>query len=216
MENDGNNEPVNQHHYWSDFLILLAIMSTLWGAFLFFNSPITEIKYPVNNAPPSANYCLTNQQLIILGQPLKSEDADKILVQIKNDLKISTEVVMLEGSYWNTSGILVASFPKLQTDGYSFSKYYIIIDSNFYKSLNSEEKKAVIGHEMGHIKGVEQLTNIEIDADTFATKYVSPQTFIDLLNKAIPDENYLRFSKQYKLRMESLEKIKKSKQGQVH
>lgn len=120
---------------------------------------------------------------------------------------------MLEGPYWTASGILAASFPELKNDGYSFSRYYIIIDSGFYKSLNPEEKKAVIGHEMGHINGVEQLTQTELDADTFATKYVSPQTFIDLLHKAIPDESIQKLSKQYKLRIENLKKLK---QGQVH
>lgn len=167
-------------------------------------------KYPPNPAPPT-NGCITKQQLLTLGKPLQNKEASDIIAQIKNDMKIDKEVITLEGPYWIASGILAASFPEFLPDEYSFLRYYIVVDSDFYKNLNSEEKKAIIAHEMGHIDNIEEIIRLEIDADNLATKYVSPQISIDLLNKAISDKIFQKISKEYKLRMENLEKQKKDR-----
>lgn len=165
---------------------------------------------PCNPTPPAVNY-LTYEQLIILGKPLQNKVAEDFLFQIKDDLKTNKEVLILEGPYWIASMIMAASFPELQADGYSFSRYYIIIDSDFYRKLNNKEIKAVIAHEMGHIHHIEQLVKMEIDADNLALKYVSPQTFIDLLDKAFINKDFQKISKEHRLRIENLEKIKKTK-----
>lgn len=175
---------------------------------------LPEFKYsPINPVPP-VNDCITNQYLVVLGKPLQNKEAEDVLVQIKNDLKIDKEIIILEGSYWIASRILAASFPELQPNGYSFSRYYIVVDSDFYKNLSSEEKRGIIAHEMGHIDNIEILVQMQIGADSFATKYVSPQTLIDLLNKSDFNRSARQISKEYKLRIENLEKIKKLKQGQ--
>lgn len=209
---DSNPEDVESP---KSYLPLTLFVGLIFISIIYMFSVLPVFKYLPINPIPAANVCLTNRQLVILGKPLESQEAEEVLIQIKDDLKTNKEVtvLVLEGSYWVASGILAASFPELQPDGYSFSRYYIVVDSDFYKSLNSEEKKAVIAHEMGHIDSMEKLLKIEMEVDSLATKYVSPQTFIDMLNKAIPDKDTRKISKEYKLRIENLEKLKQSRQG---
>lgn len=167
-------------------------------------------KYAPNFSPPISN-CITSQQLVTMGKALESKEAEEILKRIKSDLKTNQEVLILEGSYRNMAGFPAASFPEFAVDGYTILRYYILVDSDFYNSLTGDEKRATIAHEMGHIGNIDIFIRMEIDSDNLASKYTSPQTVMDLLNKAVPNKTVRAISKEQRLRMENLERLK---QGQ--
>jgi Zn-dependent protease with chaperone function len=152
------------------------------------------------------------------GKP--SNEYNSLIKKIKNDLEndypalksliIKSEITVYIGTYSRTLNIDNA---QMQPSFSNKNIYYIIIDSDFFKSLNDDEKLATLGHETGHlplmIKVVNGLitwplnrrdhVNSEIEADTIAARYAGANAVITLLKKA----NWT-----YELRMDSLNKIK--------
>jgi Zn-dependent protease with chaperone function len=115
---------------------------------------------------------------------------DDLINRIKKDIKMPDIIVnVLVGPYFKTNGILVA------IELFNAPKYYIIMDQEFLSELNTEEKRAAISHEMGHIVvGIghtfdSRNNKIEIEkkADEFASKYVHPKYMKSLLEKAYRD-----------------------------
>ena len=208
-----NQNLVKAPSKWSSLLV--ALMFVGWGLFLFFvvydsyrNSDFRVI--PVSN---EKNVGL-NEILNMGKQNLKHED---LLSQIRKDLKIPQDlgVKIFVGPYLIISGEgrLVYS-----TNPFAF---ILLLDETFYESLDREEKVALIAHELGHLTN-EMLFIIhdpdigikfQIEADTYATKYASPEAMISTLNKANTRPSGLINSRQYKLRIQNLEKIKLSQQG---
>jgi hypothetical protein len=102
--------------------------------------------------------------------------------------------------------------------------YYVFIDTNFYRSLNQNEKEALIAHELGHavykINFMDKLrlrilnklkvlnsqyneffTKDQIRADQFSAEKTSPGAMISLLNKLYLTDKYNR---DYRMRIRSL------------
>ncbi|HEY4474750.1 MAG TPA: hypothetical protein VJC06_02405 [Candidatus Paceibacterota bacterium] len=110
--------------------------------------------------------------------------------------------------------------------------YYVFLDMSFYLSLNQDERKALVAHEIGHMVyeysfldkfeirilyelGIfnkqrnEIITKYQVLADRFSAENSSPEAMISLLNKLYVTRID---NSDYKTRLESL---KKPKQGQV-
>ncbi len=80
--------------------------------------------------------------------------------------------------------------------------------------MDADERVAVIAHELGHITNKpdppgwitdEIMIRHQIEADTYATKYVEPKALIRVLNKTASFFNIA--DPEYKQRIENLENI---------
>lgn len=190
-----------------DFVLILV-------AGLFFGAVFSLLvlrNYPLYPIPDSNHSdCISRLELMIMGKKLDNSESAEIIKQIKSDLKIAAEIIVLEGPYLFAARLPAASFPVFERDGYTTAKFYILVDSEFYKSLKSEEKKAVIAHEMWHFNDTQVIMQTQINADTFAAKYVGPQPVIDIINRLASPESRV-IVKEYQLRMASLNKLKQVK-----
>lgn len=129
---------------------------------------------------------------------------DDLINKIKRDNGIENlDIKIFIGPYFKimeSIASLLKSTPKL---------YLVIIDADFYSKLTTEEKEAVIAHEIGHVffsyspdAGLEEIAYYQMMADTFAMRYVRPEVFSKTLDKIY---------KEYFIRKENAEKILKSK-----
>lgn len=114
---------------------------------------------------------------------------DNLLAEIKRDISLENiEITVVTGSYFQYSNILAA------IDTLYAPRYYILLDKEFLNELTTEEKRAAIAHEAGHIifgprhfySRKEYVAN-EMSSDKFATKYVRPRHIIGLIDKAYSD-----------------------------
>ncbi len=155
---------------------------------------------------------LTLEDIIGMGrQDLEHED---LISRIREDLKIPKviQIKILLGPYgYMSEGRLI--------DVLNPPGFIMLLDWDFYQELTPEEKVALIAHELGHLTNKPVLTydintaiQFQIEADTYATKYVSPEAMINLLNKVGARHSGLK-SNGYDLRIQNLEKIKQSRQG---
>lgn len=120
----------------------------------------------------------------------------------KIDIKLSIGPYFLRT---NTVGLIMKT---------GINEYYILLDDVFCKSLSSEEIKALIGHEMGHLSQMSadliapdslSRTYIEMQADIFSTNYVDVSTAMSLLKKTF------NYNPVFDLRMANLSKFENKK-----
>ncbi len=190
-----------------DRLVLLFVFAILLGYFALVVFPTIENHQ--QERPP----LLTPEDIIGVGrQDLEHED---LVSRIREDLKIPKiiEIKILLGPYRYVSGEgrLIDSLNPLA--------FIMLLDRDFYQELTPEEKIALIAHELGHLTNKPVLTRdlntdiqFQIEADTYATKYTSPEAMINLLNKADARHSGIK-SEEHDLRIQNLEKIKRDRQA---
>ena len=113
---------------------------------------------------------------------------DGLLDRIKNDInKKDIEIKVLVGPYYKHLIIIGLLVPPEPFD--SHKKYLMLIDADFVNKLSPKEQEALIAHEAGHILfrptslEKEDIINAQVDADTFAARYVTPEDVSSLLDK---------------------------------
>lgn len=139
-----------------------------------------------------------------------------LLFMIREDLRIprNLEVKIMIGPYSNIvdeGEFIYSTHPFI---------LLVLLNESFYQNLNSDEKIALISHELGHlVNGViflsytsDTMIRLQIEADTYATKYINAEAMISVLNKANNKHGGF-LSRQHYLRIQNLEKIKGLKQG---
>lgn len=164
---------------------------------------INSWRYPNNNISGS-------QQLV----HENIDGLDKFIYQIKENSKddlphlYKADIQIKMGGFYFSIGSVATMYP------YGPGAFYILVDIDFYKTLTLQEKKAMVAHEMGHVAypnspkfptNILVVINSQIQADTFATKYVSPDDVVSLIKKAAD------FNLEYKLRLDNLNKIKQGR-----
>jgi hypothetical protein len=153
----------------------------------------------------------------ILRMGKQDKEHEDLLAQIRKDLFIPEclEVKIFIGPYNQITGegqLIYSTRPFVLA---------LMLDEFFYQNLTSEEKIALIGHELGHLtndivlltyNNADTIIGFQIEADTYATKYASPEAMMSVLNKA-NDRHGNYPSRQYYLRIKNLERIRDLKQG---
>lgn len=209
-----NNNPPDDPGKLNPFFVVVFILFFGFLIFLFIPLPGTEkINYELQ-IPFYVKKDITLKEMLRIGkQDLEHED---LLSKIRDDLKIPSglEVKIFIGPYVNISGEGI-----LCDSNHPFG-LILLLDEVFYKNLTPEEKVALIGHELGHltneafliIHDTDTPIRFQIEADTYATKYSKPEAMISVLNKVMEIHKGFH-SRQYRLKIENLEKIKQSQQG---
>lgn len=192
--------------------LLLIFMVLVMASFMFLVFPSIEDLDPYKPLSTEKNVGV-NEVLEMGRQDLEHED---LIVQIRKDLKIplGLEVKIIVGPYTNivNEGQFVPTFNPFAI--------ILMLNETFYQNLTPEEKIALISHELGHLTNEEVFLmnnpdtpiRSQIEADTYATKYASPEAMISVLNKANARHGNAP-SRQYNLRIQNLEKIKQSRQA---
>ena len=152
----------------------------------------------------------TNKELIATG--VESFDNSELIQQAKKDLQIEKlSVKIILGAYYSKEGItgrLVRDLP---------NGYFGLVDKDFYQRLTLPERKALIGHELGHILYVPTVhiydldrTGLDICADFFAVRYAGVDAVLSLLEKlyTIPQDD--RDQPDYKIRKAVLEEVRRN------
>ena len=195
-----------------NLFISIVMFALLWGLFtIFFFLPPKIDKPDYLTKPLSSETGISLQKVLKMGkQDLRHEN---LLSQVRKDLKIpiDLEIKIFIGPYVKISGEgqLVPS--------YNPFGFILLLDETFYKSLTSEEKIALICHELGHLTNepiflmynLDTIIRFQIEADTYATKYASPEAMMGVLNKVAASQDKLS-SRQHLLRIQNLEKIKQA------
>lgn len=184
----------------------VAMVILILGVLIFFSFLSSPVPTLTNR---TQNVRLWPEQI---GAP--THEFDTLLAKIKSDLgQNNIEVSILVGPYFYYMYITARLYPVNR------SFFYILIDDKFFSELSSEEKRALIAHECGHIDYVlnhttttlttipqvfdrQLITNDQIHADIFAAKYVHPKHLLSLLDKLYAD---------YTQRREYLEKLSQSR-----
>lgn len=150
---------------------------------------------------------------------LALETADKadveFVAQLKREANLSQDVQIVIGPYKRMYGNtfryrlerhLVFVEQSLATK----ETFLILFDKTFYYELNGEKRKAVLAHEMWHVFSLANGTmrpelNEELDADNYASQYVSPEALIELYEKYEGD------SKRREAKKKNLESLSQSR-----
>jgi len=136
-----------------------------------------------------------------------TNEFNNLLTIIKSDIqKIRPgdfEIKVFIGPYFKHIGTVGQLYKNS-----SGSEYSILLDTEFYNTLLPEEKKVFVAHEAGHIlfnnprdNSLKALTDAQILADNFATKYVHPRHVKSWLDKIYYD--YLERSNRLELLLTS-------------
>ena len=193
-------------------LLLIFIVCAV-VSFVFLILPSIENLNPYK--PLSTEKDIGIDEIIRMGrQDYEHED---LLSQIREDLKIpqNLEIKIFIGPYIN-----IVSEGEYIDSRRPFG-FILLLNEFFYQELTPEEKIALISHELGHLTNdviflsynpTDTKIRLQIEADTYATKYVNPEAMMSVLNKAnVRHGGYP--SRQYYLRIQNLERIKQSKQA---
>ncbi len=200
-----NGDPIKQPDQLGWLPVFLVFALWLFLFFLGFQTP--QIYRPQRSQHLTIEEILTRS-----GRDLEHED---LISQIRQDLKITSDlnIKIFVGPYENISG--EGRLLKLE----NHLGFVVLLDEVFYQNLTSEEKISVIAHELGHITNKAVLAHdldtaiqFQIEADTYATKYASPEAMLSVLNKLIARHGGIK-SRQFELRIKNLERIKQSRQG---
>lgn len=197
--------------------LIFSIFVVSWVLFTFFVLFPTNARWIDDQQKP-----LSLEKDIGLNEVLKISKRDleheNLLYQIREDLKIpkDEEVKIFIGPYDEN----IIGEGRLISSNQPFG-FILLLNETFYQKLTPEEKIALISHELGHLTNrviivlynLDTLIRFQIEADTYATKYASPEAMISLLNKA-NDKHGNVPSREYFLRIQNLEKIRQLKQGQ--
>ena len=170
-------------------------------------APLIEDYYPLGPGPLSV--------ATGMGMGKQDKDHEDLVAQVREDLKLnpSLSIKIFIGPYQEVTGEGLF-IPLINPPG-----VIILIDQNFYQILTPEEKIAIIAHELGHLLNEEMLTvnlatmiNFQIEADTYATKYVEPAALISVLDKLIERHGGVK-PRDYEPRIQNLQNIRKLKQA---
>ncbi len=158
------------------FIVMAALSLVLMRPI----APLIEDYYQLEPGP------LTVKEGTEMGKQDKNHE--DLVSQVREDLKLdpSLSIKIFIGPYQEITGeglfIPLINPPEV----------IILIDQNFYQILTPEEKVALIAHELGHLLNEEMLNfnlatmiSFQIEADSYATKYVEPAALISVLDKLI-------------------------------
>jgi len=176
--------------------IVVALMAAVWfillGSQIYFYEP-----RPV-----------TKEEIMAMGH--LDNNHTELVSKIRTDLKIpeEMEIKIFIGPYFHIFGYAVHMF------FVDHPEHLIFIGENFYNKMDVDERVAVVSHELGHLTNKpdppgwipdEIFIQHQIEADTYATKYVEPEALIRVLNKTVPlfDKEF----PEYKRRIENLKNI---------
>ncbi|MEK7138944.1 MAG: hypothetical protein AAB799_02070 [Patescibacteria group bacterium] len=120
---------------------------------------------------------------LVLGK--ETQEFNDLITRIKRDIgQEKIEIKVFIGPYFKYAGIL----GRLIDDYHP--RYVILFDIELYNKLTRPEREALVAHEAGHIlfkypkdHSLEVATEVQVLADKFAAKYVSPDHIISPLNK---------------------------------
>lgn len=155
---------------------------------------------------------MTKEGLIALGS--LSFAHENLVNDIKNDLSINKEIVVLLGHYSHLFGEAAL----VRFNNPSENTYYLVVDILFYSTLTEDEKTVLISHELKHATHPQgawlkkEFIKYQVDADAYAAKRTSPKTVTDLLEK-IKDRSFpfpmsLLFTpEEYDARIANLKKL---------
>ena len=191
-------------------LLIFIVCAVVFFVFLVY----PNIKNLDQHKPLSIEKDIGIDEVMRMGR--QNLDYEDLLFQIREDLKIprSLEIKIFIGPYINISGE-----GQLVNSNRPFG-FILLLDEDFYRDLTSEEKIALISHELGHLTNEviflvynpDTIIRFQIEADRYATKYTRPEAMISVLNKAKNRQGGYP-SRQYYLRIQNLERIKQSQQG---
>lgn len=213
---DSDDYDYNQHNYnrpkRSELLGLLLIFAVV-GLITFFTLPTfsdLEKNYYIPIPIPGP---MTIKEGMGIG--IQNKEHEDLIYQVREDLKInpSLSIEIFVGPYQNITGEGVM-LPLINPPG-----VLILIDQDLYQVLTTEERRAIIAHELGHLTNEEMLTlnsvtttRFQIEADTYATKYADPTAVISFIDKIIARRGGIK-SRDYEPRIQNLKKIKRSQQA---
>lgn len=206
MDNDDYNRPKR-----SELLGLLLIFAVV-GLLTFFTLPTFSglENYYIPIPGP-----MTIKEGMGIG--LQNKEHEDLIYQVREDLKInpSLSIEIFVGPYQNITGEGII-IPLINPPG-----VLILIDQDLYQVLTTEERRAIIAHELGHLTNEEMLTfdpatmtRFQIEANNYATKYVDPTAIISFIDKIVARRGGIK-SRNYEPRIQNLEKIKEMRQTQV-
>jgi len=208
--------------------VVLALTVLGISIFLFLPYPVTDKivlpsppatdKIDYSQKPLSTKSDLGLNEVLSMGK--QDHEHESLLSKIRKDLKIprGLEIKVFVGPY-----IHISSEGRLVDTNHPLG-FVLLLDEIFYRSLTSEEKIALISHELGHLTNEDIFTfynpdtiiRFQIEADTYATKYARPEAMISVLNKFGSDKHSEILTRELFLRIQNLEKIKQSQQGSIH
>ncbi len=181
--------------FWSGFLFWIFFMTLILVGFKLL-------------LPTSDNHQDKGLYSYLTSAGKANNDFDEFISQIRNDFKDfnpylkNSDVMVFIGYYRMTITNAAVFYPAYD------NKYYIIIDEEFYNSLEPLEQKAVVAHEMGHLVHLRYIPtgsreanttiHAQVLADAVAAKYVGSDVVISMILK-IPE---------LRARMESLNRIR--------
>ncbi len=211
MEKESPEEKQDQSF---GLIFVVSALVFLWFFMLNIYPPIitTWVDYP--QKPLSVESGIRLNELEKMGR--QDKEHENLLSQIRTDLAIpqGLEIKIFVGPYANISGE-----GRLVDSNRPFG-FILLLDEDFYRNLTSEEKIALISHELGHLTNemtflsyeTDTIIRFQMEADTYATKYARPEAMMSVLVKVNARHNELQ-SRHYLLRMKNLEKIKELRQG---
>ncbi|OGN10397.1 MAG: hypothetical protein A3J46_02175 [Candidatus Yanofskybacteria bacterium RIFCSPHIGHO2_02_FULL_41_11] len=141
---------------------------------------------------------LTNLDDITLGK--RNYQYQEFINEVAGDLNFKKKVKLYVGPYNSRSEEQTVAFARHFT-----LTYFIFIDEGFLNELSESEKRALVGHELGHIKFPHNDTIDQMGADRIALEHTSPEAvkgFLVKLYKNGGNHNYL-------IRMGNIENLQK-------
>ncbi len=201
MENQPTEEPrFTIRNEWRFVLILIGLF--------FLMAPLLFPQPEFSQEQTMQDFLSETQRI---GIP--TNEFDGLLTRVKSDInKNDIKIRVLIGPYFQRFMIygVLLSPGSSDTD----QTYLILIDSDFYNKLNPQEQYALVAHEAGHIAQLfpsgpdfKFLIKAQMDADTFATKYVDPRDFLTFLEKLFSEPTMPRDDIEHTIRRNNIEHL---------